>query len=613
MASTTQTTTDLIDLVRKLTEQIQELSPLQLPVDGPEGDLRETILLYLSTKVLPELGAAEDLPVFIGVQGGTNVGKSTVFNALAGKLLSPGIVQASATKHPLVFVHERWRQLFLEERPFPDTTYAELGDAKDLLVEAERTDLLYFRFHNDDALADLALIDSPDFDSALLSNLEVARRIAALSDITIFVTTAQKYRDRELVKHLRLLSGLKANVLMIFNMVDEEIVYQTLVDDLESTLPLKQQGVKTLRLGTSSAQYPEEEFREPLRASVLEHLAEFEHQNIKSAILRQTLGRVLDHVGDLRARFEPELRFKENLHSRIEEGFEKETLSYSKDFELALPEETLGVKKLVQLTELWRHLELIPVIQEGSRSLSMVGSVIKGVGEGAHNLLLRFSHQKEGDIDEAPGTLADYEKTRNDSDFERVLRASDTLRTTLESFCRSNEDSSPLARELMARFFTPEYATGLVEESRKAFDRECADPRVNPDASGSKILRDLDLWLERHGFLKNIIFVVANLLKIFCGLFAATLLPPDSYFFSLLNWVWFILGYLAGAYAIALVISFAVRRKARFKKARVEGMRAVLERVIVKPLGESLDEILVREDVDAIGTTAKKIAALPDA
>ena len=33
----------------------------------------------------------------------------------------------------------------------------------------------------------------------------------------------------------------------------------------------------------------------------------------------------------------------------------------------------------------------------------------------------------------------------------------------------------------------------------------------------------------------------------------------------------------------------------------------------VKPLGESLDELQEREEVDAVGTSAKKIAAPPDA
>jgi hypothetical protein len=598
--------------VRTLTEQIEQLGPLKLPVAGADGDLRETILLYLRTKLLPELESTQDFPVFVGIQGGTNVGKSTVFNALAGKLLSPAIVQASATKHPLVFVHEKWRALFLDKKPFPNTTYAELGDAKELLVEANRTDLLYFRFHNDDALADITLVDSPDFDSTLLTNLHVARRIAALSDITIFVTTSQKYRDRELVKHLKLLVNLKATVLLVLNMVNEEIVYQTLLDDLETIVPLKTSGVATIRLPASSAQYPEEEFRDPLRQRVLGHLSAFDRSQVKPAILRKTLARVLEHVAALRRRFEPELRFKDNLQKRIAEGNEQQVAAYTSAFNLALPEETLAIRRLIQLTELWRHLHLIPVVQEGSRSLTAVAQLFKKIGDSTRNFILRLARNEEGSIDETADTLSEYESTRNDSDFERVSRAAEHLKTNLESFCRGNEDNSPIARKLMSSFFTPDCATSLTEKSREAFDRECADPSVNPEATGGKILRDLDSWLERHNFLKNVIFVGANIFKIACGLFTATVIPPDGYLFSFLNWIYFMSGYLVGAYIVALVISITIRRKKRFKKARVEGMRAVLDRVLVHPLGETLDGLLARSKIESIGKTAQGIAALPE-
>lgn len=610
----TDNSTHLLQHVRTLAEQIEHLGPLKLPTAGADGDLRETILLYLRTKLLPELESTQDFPVFVGVQGGTNVGKSTVFNALAGKLLSPAIVQASATKHPLVFVHEKWRSLFLDKQPFPDTTYAELGDAKELLVDAERTDLLYFRFHNDDDLADVALIDSPDFDSTLLTNLHVARRIAALSDVTVFVTTSQKYRDRELIKHLEILLDLKASVLLVLNMVNEEIVFQTLVDDLESIVSLKAAGVATLRLPASSAQYPEDEFREPLRERVLDHLSTFQRSKVKPASLRKTLTRVLEHVGELRQRFEPELRFKDNLQKRIDEVHEKQVASYVSSFSLALPEETLAIRRVIHLTELWRHLHLIPIVQEGSRSLTAVAHVFRRLGDGMRNLILnilKLTRGDEGSIDESAETLAQYEETRNENDFERVSRATEHLKTNIESFCRGNEGNSPIARELMSSFFTPDYATSLNEKCREAFDRECADPKVNPEASGGKVLRDLDAWLERYTFLKNVVFVGSVMLKIFCGFILSTVIPPEGPF-EFLNWIYFGFGYLVGAYFIALVVSLSIRRKKRFKKARVEGMRAVLDRVLVRPLSESLDSLLARSEVEAIGKTAASIGELPE-
>ena len=181
-------TTARLDRSRALLAAVEALRPLPGLLSTPDGsDLRETALLHLRLKVIPELEADRRLPVFVAVQGGTNVGKSTLFNVLAGKILSPVVVQASATKHPLMFLHESWRPTLLEAGALGQFQCHELGDPKELLVDSEQTDLLYLRFHGDEALAGVALIDSPDFDSALLTNLAVARRIAALADVTLFV------------------------------------------------------------------------------------------------------------------------------------------------------------------------------------------------------------------------------------------------------------------------------------------------------------------------------------------------------------------------------------------------------------------------------------------
>ena len=59
-------------------------------------------------------------------------------------------------------------------------------------------------------------------------------------------------------------------------------------------------------------------------------------------------------------------------------------------------------------------------------------------------------------------------------------------------------------------------------------------------------------------------------------------------------------------------ISFSVSAPCLTVKPRTVKRRN--ERVWdVKPLGESLDELQEREEVDAVGTSAKKIAAPPDA
>src|SRR5687768_5747705 len=90
---------DLLVRARGLLEALEALRSLNMRAGD---DPRLGAILLLRSKVIPELEADLDLPVFVGVQGGTNTGKSTVFNALCGKIISPSLVVASATKHPLV-------------------------------------------------------------------------------------------------------------------------------------------------------------------------------------------------------------------------------------------------------------------------------------------------------------------------------------------------------------------------------------------------------------------------------------------------------------------------------------------------------------------------------
>ncbi|MEM7235644.1 MAG: GTPase, partial [Planctomycetota bacterium] len=162
---------DLAPQVESLLNEVRTLRDDESEeTERPErslGELRGDLLLLLRLKVLPELKNARKLPVFVAVQGGTNVGKSTVFNTLAGQLLSPSVVQASATKHPLVYVHQSWKDALLAGDTFPGLELRELEDPKELLVDEAATELVYLRFHDDAELSPFALVDSPDFDSAL--------------------------------------------------------------------------------------------------------------------------------------------------------------------------------------------------------------------------------------------------------------------------------------------------------------------------------------------------------------------------------------------------------------------------------------------------------------
>jgi hypothetical protein len=598
---------DLPSLARALLESVERLRPLPPLACGAErADVREDILLALGAKVVPELAAGADLPVFIGVQGGTNTGKSTVFNALAGKLLSPAVVQASATKHPLVFVHERWRERLLAGGIFPDLACRELEDPKQLISEADRTELCYFQFHDDSRLAGVALVDSPDFDSVLATNLLVARRVAVLADITVFVTTAQKYRDRELVEHLRLLRELKAQVVILFNMVREQIVFETLLDDLDSVVPVREEDFIALRVPPSALAHPEEEILELLQARVLEPLLSCRPGEVKPLILRRALRRVLLQVDELSRLHRGELEIKRRLARFVDAELEKAVADYAAQFGLALPEETLAIRKLIRLTELWPRLELAGEVQSASRALRWITLGLRQFNETMRRLLVRFARSDEGAIDDTPAALAEYARARNEADFEQVLRGAERLRVAIESFCRGQQETSALARELAASFFGPEHARGYGAEVRRRFDAERAGRR-----SGEQVLEEVDRWLVKHPVQGRLVGLGGIGLKVASGGLLAAALPPAGILVPW-NWLYFVAGYFLAAYAVALAVSLSIRRKRRFRRERIRSARTVFEASLVAPLAAATGELLNERDLRAMEKTAGALAVHPE-
>ncbi len=596
---------ELADALLLGVERLKPLPGLLTTSDG--ADLRELLLLYLKTKVIPELKTAGDLPIFVGVQGGANVGKSTIFNALAGKILSPSILLASATKHPLVFLHEKWRDTFFPESPFKAMDCQELADPKDLTIQPERTDLLYFKFHQDSDLEPYALIDSPDFDSALLTNLEVARKITALSDVTFFVTTSQKYKDRELIFRLRQLMELKSRVILVFNRVNEEIVFNTLVDDLEEVISLKEADVSTLRLPESSAAHPEEDLREALKEPFQREVGELTSNEIKPIIVKKTLHRVIDRVGELQSRYLPEQEFKDKLKGEIQTSFNEELIHYRDKFDLAFPEETLAIQKILGMTELSPHLRLPASVEGGSNVFKLVAIGLRKSAETARDFLVRLTPSREGSIEDRPQALVEYQQGRDDNDTDRVLRGGERLRMKVESFCRDHESQSALSKQLLNHFFTTEKVSEFPEQIKEHHQKLLEEQPGREQDLVDKVER----WQDQRKGLGNLIFLFSMVLKVFAGFTLAWVLPPDG-LFNVINWAFFAFGYFIAAYLIALGVSYGVRRKIAFKKRRVECFKATIQDKWIQPLEASTLELLSQEEIASIVRVSEQIEKHPD-
>jgi hypothetical protein len=287
--------------VGSLHRALGALEPLarKLHVETPQGTEWYELL---QRKLLPQLNRP---PLLVAaVVGGTNIGKSVIFNHLAGEITSAVSPMAAGTKHPVCLVPPGFDDIQLLTELFVGFDLYPWENSEQALTDSDEH-RMFWRVGRQ-VPDQLLLLDTPDIDSDARVNWQRAECIRRSADVLIAVLTQQKYNDAAVKRFFRTGADSDKPLIVVFNQceleADSEYWPQWLATFVEETearplfvyvVPYDRQAAEGQRLpffdvgplGTSPLGEP---------SNLREDLASLHFDEIKIRTFRGALHSVLD-------------------------------------------------------------------------------------------------------------------------------------------------------------------------------------------------------------------------------------------------------------------------------------------------------------------------------
>jgi energy-coupling factor transporter ATP-binding protein EcfA2 len=187
----------LLTATERLRHELGDLAlPFEVPGVGQALHERDDVLERLDTFVLPRLRRL-DAPLLVVVGGSAGSGKSTLTNSLVGVRVSPEGVLRPTTRAPVLAHHPRDAGAFLSRRILPGLTRTTVTGGQPLDPGDDRgAGPGSIRLVPHWAVTPgLAIIDSPDLNSRVEGNRELARQLFGVADLWVFVATGTDYAN----------------------------------------------------------------------------------------------------------------------------------------------------------------------------------------------------------------------------------------------------------------------------------------------------------------------------------------------------------------------------------------------------------------------------------
>jgi len=301
----------LVERIGQLDDAVARLREIASTVGVAPADGQPWFHL-LHRKLVPQLELTKKVPhLVVALVGGTNIGKSLLFNILAGEVASGVSPLAAGTKHPVCLVPPSLADQPTLAKLFDGFELAPWRRAEDPLRDYQQN-VLFWRIGS--RLPDwLLLLDTPDVDSDVQVNWQRAGAIRQVADVLIAVLTQQKYNDAAVKQFFRQAARADKAVIVLFNQTDlerdrpywplwlETFVGQSGAEPIDVLVaPHDRQAAERLELPIYSVGKDGRRWTgQPIDWG--EHLGQLHYEAIKLRTLRGALNRILDRQEGLPA------------------------------------------------------------------------------------------------------------------------------------------------------------------------------------------------------------------------------------------------------------------------------------------------------------------------
>jgi len=210
----------MLEFVQLLRQRYQDVITNQDGRDNRQSDYPSRVeqLLYAEALVRKTRLVAEQpqLPLQIAVIGPTQVGKSSVVNALLGQSMAVASPLAGYTVNPQGFCH----RLNVDDCSGLQHYFGRFQRVDDLASNPPRYDCFLLKTVPEYStnLPECVIWDTPDFDSIdAIDYREGLVRTIALADLVIVVVSKEKYADQSVWDVLELIEGFGQPTLICLN------------------------------------------------------------------------------------------------------------------------------------------------------------------------------------------------------------------------------------------------------------------------------------------------------------------------------------------------------------------------------------------------------------